>query len=118
MENNLFELKQYYDYDDIKYKGIRDVRNLFDLSIDVHYYKPITTSNAFNRNYIEYESIEDKEKIITIKKYLYMIRPHLINLINVYKTQDEWKIQLIIAINYIFPKVLMRLVLCAQRIII
>ena len=26
---NLSKLKKYYDYDDIEYKGIRDVKNLF-----------------------------------------------------------------------------------------
>ena len=31
LEDNLFELKKYYDYGDTKYKGIRDVRNLLDL---------------------------------------------------------------------------------------
>ena len=29
LEENLSEPKKYYDYDDAKYKGIRDVRNLF-----------------------------------------------------------------------------------------
>ena len=38
---NLSELKKYYYYNDIKQKGIRDVRNLFDLSIDEDYYKQI-----------------------------------------------------------------------------
>ena len=33
LEESLFKLKKYYDYDDTKYKGIRDVRNLFDPSI-------------------------------------------------------------------------------------
>ena len=87
---------------------IRDVRNLFDLSIDKHYYKPITITNAFNSNHIEYDSIEDKEKILTIKKYLCMIRPYLINLINDHKTQDEWKIHLMIAINFNSYEILMK----------
>ena len=47
---NFFELNKYYD---IKYKGIREVRNLFDCLIDEDYYKPIKTNNAFNGNYIE-----------------------------------------------------------------
>ena len=33
LEESLFKLKKYYDYDDTKYKGIRDVRNLFDPSV-------------------------------------------------------------------------------------
>ena len=30
----------YYDYDDIEYKWIRDVGNLFNLTIDEDYFKP------------------------------------------------------------------------------
>ena len=63
-EKNLFEPKKYYDYDDVEYKGIRNVKNLFDLSIDEDYYKPIKTNDAFNSNYIEYESKEDKNKAL------------------------------------------------------
>ena len=87
-----FKLKKYYDYDDIKYKAIRDVRNLFDLSIDKDYYKPIRTNSAFNNNYIEYESKGDKDKILPIIEYLNMIRPYLGNIINDHKTQGEWKV--------------------------
>ena len=68
------KLKKYYNYDDIKYKGIRDVRNLFDLSIDENYYKSIRTNSAFNGNYIEYESIGDKDETLTVKEYLDMTR--------------------------------------------
>ena len=42
----------YYDYGDIKYRGLRDVKNLFDLLINEDYYKPIKTNNSFNSNYI------------------------------------------------------------------
>ena len=43
LENNLSKQKKYYDYDDIKYRGIRDVKTLFVFSIDEDYYKPIIT---------------------------------------------------------------------------
>ena len=33
LEEGLSKLKKYYDYDDIKYKGIRDVGNLFSQSL-------------------------------------------------------------------------------------
>ena len=53
IERNLTELKEnhskakkYYDYDDIEYNGIRDVKDLFDLSIDEDYYKPIIAEGA------------------------------------------------------------------------
>ena len=67
IEKNLLELgkdlfisKKYYDYDDIEHKGIRNVRNLFDFSIDEDYFKPIITNGAFNNDYIQYESMGDK----------------------------------------------------------
>ena len=46
LEENLFKPKKYYDYDDTEYTGIRDVKDLFDLSIDEDYYKPIITNGA------------------------------------------------------------------------
>ena len=54
LEESLFKLNKYYDYDDIEYKGIRDVENLFNQSTDEDYYKPIKTKSTFNGNYIEY----------------------------------------------------------------
>ena len=91
LENNLFKPKKYYDYDDIEYKGIRDVRNSFNLSTDEDYYKLITTDDAFNDNYIEYESIGDKDKRLTIKEYLDMIRPYLINVKMIIKLKANRK---------------------------
>ena len=82
----------FHDYDDIEYKRIRDVGNLFDLSIDKDYYKPIRTNSAFNSNNIEYKSKGDKDKIFSIKEYLYMIMPYLSDIINNHKTQGKWKV--------------------------
>ena len=129
IEKNLFELKEclsklkkYYDHDEAKYIGIRDVRNLFNQSNDKDYYKPMKTKSAFNDNYTEYESNGDKDKNLSAKKYLNMIRPYLSNIINDYKafknlkvhsgnevshykTQfGEWKIQLTMSINFIPSK--------------
>ena len=84
-------MKKYYDFDDIECKGIRDVRNLINLSIDEDYYKPIKTNDVFNSNYIEYESKADKDKILSVKEYLDMIRPYLSDIINNHKSQREWK---------------------------
>ena len=92
------------------------------MSIDEDYYKPIKINVAFNSNYIEYESKGDKNKTLSIKKYLNVIRPYLRDIIindqktkgewkihsgneviN-YKTQGEWKIQLTMVINFISSK--------------
>ena len=51
-EENLSKIEKYYDYDDSEYRGIRNVRDLFDLSIDKDYYKPIIAKSAFDGNYI------------------------------------------------------------------
>ena len=59
LKKNLFKLKKYYNYDDIEYKEIRDIENLIDLSIGENYFKPIVINDAFNSNYIEYESKGD-----------------------------------------------------------
>ena len=47
LEKSLSKLKKYYD---IEYKRIRDVGNLFNLSIDEVNYKPIRTNSVFNKN--------------------------------------------------------------------
>ena len=74
------------------------------MSIDEDYYKPIIANDAFNNNYIQYESKGDKNKILTISEYLDMIRPCLVDMINDHKNQSEWKIQLSVAINFISSK--------------
>ena len=47
---SLSSLKKYYDYNDTKYKGIRDLGNLFNevalSKIDKDYYKPIKTKSV------------------------------------------------------------------------
>ena len=63
-------------YDDLDYKGIRDIENLFG-EVNEDYYKPIKTEGAFNGNYIEYESRGDKNKIFSPEEYFDMIRPYL-----------------------------------------
>ena len=94
LKESLFKLKKYYDYDDIEYKGMRDVGNLFSQSTDKDYDKPIKTNDAFNNNFTENESKGDEDTILSIKKYLDMIRPYLSNIINDHKTHEEWKIHL------------------------
>ena len=72
-----------------EYKGIRDIKDLFDLSVDKDYYTPIITSGAFNNNYIHYESEGNKDKILTINEYLKMTKPYLSDIINDHKTRGE-----------------------------
>ena len=91
------------------------------MSIDEDYYKPIIAKSAFDDSYIQYESKGEKGKNLSIKKYLNIIKPYLIDIINEHKirglvryhsgnklwlekTFGEWKIQLTVAINFISSK--------------
>ena len=69
---------------------------VFDLPIDEDYYKPVITDGSFNGNYIQYGSLggEDKNKDLSIKKYLDGIKPYLGDIINNHKAQGEQKIHL------------------------
>ena len=121
LEENLSKTKKYYDYDDIDYRGIRNVRDLFDLSIDEDYYKPIIVKGAFDGSHIQYESKGDKGKNLSIKEYLNIIKPYLRDIINDHKTHglvryhsgnkawleetsSKWEIQVTMTINFISSK--------------
>ena len=104
LERNLSKTKEYYDYDDAEYRGIKGIKDLFDLSIGEDYYKAIITKGSFNDNYIQYESRGDKDKILTVNEYLDITRPYLADIINDHKTQGEWKIKLTISVNFISSK--------------
>ena len=71
--------------------------------MDENYYKPIKTKSAFNVNYIKYESKGHKNKNLSPKEYLYMVRPYLSNMINDHKGRREWKIHLTVSINCSSP---------------
>ena len=92
LENYLYKPKMYYDYHDIEYEDIRNVRSLFDLSIDEDYYKPIITNGAFNNNYVQYESMKVKDKNLSVKEYIDVIRTYLSDIINKHKAQEKWRI--------------------------
>ena len=50
---------------------------------------------------MEYESKGDKDKNLLINDYFDIIKPFLRDMINNYNTHGEWKIQLIMQINFI-----------------
>ena len=64
----------------------------------------IRTNSSFNDNYIEYERKGDKNKTLSIKRYLNMIKPYLRDIINDHKPQGELEIQLILIVNFISSK--------------
>ena len=79
LDKRILNLDKYHDYDDYEYKGIKDIENLFKISIDKDYYKPKLTKSGYNKNYVQYESKGDK--ILTLKEYLNLIEKYLRELI-------------------------------------
>ena len=95
-------MDKYYDDDDFEFRGIRNVQDLFKLSIDEDYYNPTLVKSGYNNIYNQYESKGDK--ILTVEEYLSLIEPYLTDMINDYKSKSEWKIQLTAEINFISLK--------------
>ena len=60
--------------------------------------------SAYDDSYVEYKSDSKKDKSISIARYLNNIREHLRKLIYCKKKNGEWKIQLIMKINFISPR--------------
>ena len=55
----------------------------------------------WNNNYIGYESNGDRNKNLSVKKYLNEIKPYLKDIITDFRKSGSWKIQLTIAIDFI-----------------
>ena len=102
LDKKILKLEKYQDYDDFEYKGIKDIKYLFKLSIDKDHYKPKLVKSGYNNNYVQYESKGDK--ILSIQEYLALIEKYLRKSINQYKKEGEWKIQSIAEINFISLK--------------
>ena len=102
LDERIFRLDKYHDYDDYEYKGIKDIENLFKISIDKDYYKPKVNKSGYNNNYAQYESKGDK--ILSLKEYLNLIEKYLRELLEEYKQKGEWKVQLTIEVNFISLK--------------
>ena len=78
------------------------MKDLFKPSIDKDYYKPVLVKSGYTNNFVQYESKGDK--ILSIQEYLALIEKYLKKLINQYKKEGEWKIQLIAEMNVISSK--------------
>ena len=102
LDKKILKSEKYHDYDDYEYKGIKDIKDLFKLSSDKDYYKPVLVKSGYNNNYAQYESKGDN--ILSIREYLALTEKYLRKLINQYKKEGEWKIQLIAEINFISLK--------------
>ena len=81
---------------------MKNVRDLFKLSVNEDYYKPKLTKSDYDNNYTQYESKGDR--IVSIQEYLALIEKYLRELIHQYKNEGEWKVQLSAEINFISLK--------------
>ena len=70
LDKKILKLDEYHDHDDYEYKGIKNIKDLFKLSIDKDHYKPILV-----KNYVQHESKGDK--ILSIQEYLALIEKYL-----------------------------------------
>ena len=101
LDKKILKLDKYHYHDDYEYRGIKNIQNLFKLSIDEDHYKPILVKSSYNNN-IQYESKRDK--ILTHREYLTLIERYLRKLINYDKNKGEWKLQLTAEISFISLK--------------
>ena len=77
---------------------IENIRDLFSI-LD---YEPVLIKSEFEGNYLEYMS--NGNNSLSFDEYLELIKPYLNDLINVYKTKGEWKLQLSAEISFVSQK--------------
>ena len=77
-------------------KIIKNINILFEQEKD--YYKPLRVFH------IEYESNGDRNKTLSIKEYLDVIKPYLKDITNNFQKSNTCKIQLTIEVKFISPK--------------
>ena len=81
---------------------IRDIKTLFEQE-EEHYCKTVIISNVWN-DYIKYESNTDRNKNVSVKEQLNVVKLYLKDMIINLQISDTWKIQLRIAINFTSSK--------------
>ena len=74
---------------------IENVRDLFNIVN----YEPILIKTGFDSNYLEYRS--EGNNSLSFEEYINLIKRYLNDLINVYKTKGEWKLQLSAEISFV-----------------
>ena len=96
-----------------KDRKIRDIRRLFEQQ-EEDYYKPKRVNNFWNNNYIEYDSNEDKNGMLSLDRYINKIEPYLRNIIIDLQSSYTWKIQLTMQLTLFLQKLLKKSVYCTH----
>ena len=84
---NLFRLENKI-LKELKIECLEIFRIFFEREEEEKYYKPEGVCNFWRNNYIEYESIDDKSKTLSVEEYLNKIRLYLKKIINNLKKSD------------------------------
>ena len=65
------------------------------------YYEPKETKSAFDGSYVLYESRGDKDNMLAIYEYFDKIKSYLKDMIDDYKSEGEWKIQIVMGMTFV-----------------
>ena len=95
LNNDLKKLQKYQD--NVTY-GLDYLFNEFNQK---DYYKPTEVKSAFDGSYMLYESRGDKDNKLALYEYFDKIKPYLEDMIDDYKSNGEWKIQITMRIIFI-----------------
>ena len=71
LHKKILKLGKYHDHDDYEYKGIKNIKDLFKVSIDNDHNKPVLVKSGYNNIYVQYKSKGDR--ILSIQEYLSLI---------------------------------------------
>ena len=82
-----------------KDRTLTDIKNLSEHEEEENYYKSVEVSNFSSKNYSEYKSNNDRNKMLSVEKYLNKIISYSKHMTKNAKKSDTWKIQLTIANN-------------------
>ena len=71
---------------------LRNIKNLFEYKKEKENYdKPVRVNNVWSNNYFEYNSKDDKSKILLVEEYPNNIRPYLKGIINNLKKSSTFQ---------------------------
>ena len=84
-----------------KYNITHDICDLFNEVTKRDYYEPIEIKSAFDGSHKEYERRGDNDDNLSLEEYHNINRLYLRDMINNHKANGEWKIQLVMKINFI-----------------
>ena len=74
LDKRIQVLDKYKDYGDYEYKGIKDIEDLFTITIDEDYYKPKLVNSGYKNKYVQYASKGDR--ILSTEEYFSLIEKY------------------------------------------